>query len=105
MLRRKVICLTLMMLTVICQFAPFAHADDGDWTPTNIPQWWWIYVKIFKQPPPHWTDMVDLATVAVAKGRVDPATQDMTDTVVYSVKNSSKDYIKCDGSVTLLHTV
>src|SRR5262245_36330786 len=101
MLRRKVICLALLMLTALCQFAPFAHADDGDWTPTNIPQWWWIYVKMFNQPPPHWIQEVGPATVAVMKVRVDPATQDMTDTVVYSLKNSTKNYVKCDGSVTI----
>src|SRR5689334_7348477 len=105
-MRAKMICLSLLLLTLFCQFAIRATADnEGDWVPTNNAKWWWKYVYPGGDPHPNWLKDVSIVQVVVGSDAINPTTGDMTTGVVCTFKNTTSSYVKCDGSVTILHTL
>ncbi|MCW3055643.1 MAG: hypothetical protein JWN14_4813 [Chthonomonadales bacterium] len=97
---------SMFMLTAACAFvAPMARAEnEGDYNATTIPEWWWKYVHP-GDPHPTWTKYIDISEVLVDKGVINPRTQDMTNTVVFTFTNRSAQTVECDGSVSILHTI
>lgn len=94
------------MPVVACALIPrSARAEnEGDYTPTTDAQWWWKYIRGY-DPHPNWTKLIQVSEVLVGKEIVDPKTQDITNTVVFTFTNRSAQTVECDGSVSMAHVV
>ena len=97
---------SMFLLTAACAFvAPMARAEnEGDYTYTNTAEWWWKYIYPGGIHP-NWSKDIVISEVLVDKGLVNPRTQDMTNTVVFTFTNRSAQTVECDGSVSILHTI
>jgi hypothetical protein len=93
------------MLATLSAFTVQARAqvNEGDWNYTNHAQWWWKYVYPGGIHP-NWT-LATVAQVQVGQDIIDAKTGDAMNAVLFTAMNSTKSYVKCDGSVTLLHTI
>lgn len=104
-MRTKMMCLALLLMALCGQITPSAAAySEGDWTPTTKAEWWWKYVYP-GEPHPHWLKDITVADVIVGADTINTATGDLTTGVVITFKNRSASYVKCGGSVAIVHKI
>lgn len=105
-MKLKAICLSALMLTTICQLAPPARAQDGDWTPTYDVQWWWMYVLPedawggYFTPVKKW-----FKDITIDDARAIPGSLDTNNAVTFTLQNiTNRDYLGND-TLIVVHTI
>jgi hypothetical protein len=105
-MKLKTLCASALILATVCQLAPPVRANDGDWTPTHDPQWWWIYVLPAEEhggmyiPGKKWWKnpiITDAHTI--------PGSFDTGNVVTFSLQNvTRRDYLGGD-TLVVVHTI